>query len=84
MEVESNEHCKTIIKIVVAIALIFLVVLFIVQDVHADVFVYGSIYNYSEVVVPNNSYVHQGENISQGRYYDLSGVYGWSGLLANW
>lgn len=50
----------------------------------AQIFTYGSNYNYSEVVLPNNSYVHQGENISQGLCYDLSGVYGWSGILANW
>ena len=50
----------------------------------AAVFVYGSEYNYSEVVLPNNSYVHQGENISQGNYYDLNGVYGFSGILGHW
>lgn len=50
----------------------------------AQIFTYGSNYNYSEVVLPNNSYVHQGENISQGLCYDLSGVYGWSGILGNW
>jgi hypothetical protein len=56
----------------------------IVPRASAAVFVYGSEYNYSEVVLPNNSYVHQGENISQGNWYDLSGVCGWSGKWAHW
>jgi hypothetical protein len=41
-------------------------------------------FNYSINVLPNNSYVHQGENISQGNYYDLSGIYGFSGVVASW
>ena len=36
------------------------------------------------LVLPNNSYVHQGDNISQGNYYDLHGVYGFSGEVASW
>jgi hypothetical protein len=56
----------------------------IIPPASADVFVYGTNYNYSEVILPNNSYVHQGENISQGNYYDLTGVYGWSGELVHW
>jgi hypothetical protein len=40
--------------------------------------------NYSVNALPNNSYVHQGENISQGNYYDLSGIYGFSGVIASW
>lgn len=51
---------------------------------HAEVFSYGTNYDYSQVVLPEYSYVHQGENISQGYYYDLSGVYGFSGELAHW
>lgn len=47
-------------------------------------FSYGPNYNYSVNVLPNKSYVHQGENISQGNYYDLSGIYGFSGVLAWW
>ena len=47
-------------------------------------FTYGSNYNYSINVLPNNSYVHQGEDISQGNYYDLSGIYGFSGVLGWW
>ena len=50
----------------------------------ANTLYYGPNVNYSEVVLPNNSYVHQGENISQGNYYDLSGIYGFSGVLAHW
>jgi hypothetical protein len=57
---------------------------FIVSPVQGSVFVYGSVPNYSAVVLPNNSYVHQGENISQGNNYDLRGVYGFSGELAHW
>ena len=41
-------------------------------------------FNYSINVLPNNSYVHQGENISQGNYYDLSGIYGFSGVVVSW
>ena len=36
------------------------------------------------LVLPNNSYVHQGDNISQGNYYDLHGMYGFSGEVAHW
>lgn len=48
------------------------------------VFVFGPNYDHSAVVLPNNSYVHQGENISQNNYYDLSGIYGFSGVLGWW
>lgn len=64
------------------IASIFIIVFLFISS--ASAFSYGPNYNYSVNVLPNNSYVHQGENISQGNYYDLSGVYGWSGLLAHW
>ena len=50
----------------------------------AAIFTYGTSHNYSAVVLPDNSYVHQGENISQGLNYDLSGIYGFSGKLAWW
>lgn len=56
----------------------------LVPPVKGAVFVYGSVQNYSAVILPNNSYVHQGENISQNNYYDLRGVYGFSGELAHW
>jgi hypothetical protein len=59
-----------------------LAILFLAVPVFA--FSYGSNYNYSAVVEVNNSYVHQGQNISQGNYYDLSGVYGWTGILGHW
>ena len=36
------------------------------------------------MALPNNSYVHQGENITQGNYYDLRGIYGFSGELGHW
>lgn len=55
-----------------------------VVPAHAEIFTYGSNPNYSILVLPNASYVHQGENISQGYYYDLSGVYGFTGKLAHW
>jgi hypothetical protein len=67
-----------------AIAIAIFILFSLVGLATADVFVYGSNYNYSVNVLPNNSYVHQGENISQGLYYDLSGVYGWTGMLAHW
>ena len=51
---------------------------------YADVISYGPSYNYSEVILPNDSYVHQGENISQGNWYDLGGIYGFSGKIAHW
>ncbi len=54
------------------------------EETRVTLFSYGTRYNYSEVVLPNNSYVHQGENISQGKYYDLTGIYGFSGNVAMW
>ena len=70
--------------LIAAGALLIILISLIVPVASADVFVYGSEYNYSVNVLPNNSYVHQGENISQGNYYDLTGVYGFSGELAHW
>lgn len=73
------------VSVVLAIAGYSIAVICVCSShVLADVFVYGSEYNYSVNVLPNNSYVHQGENISQGCYYDLTGVYGWSGILGMW
>jgi len=66
-----------------AMALV-LMCLFATPPVSADVLVYGSYSNYSESVLPNTSYVHQGESIYQGGYYDLGGVYGFSGKLGWW
>jgi hypothetical protein len=68
----------------VAFIAFLLLVIFIASPAQADVFVFGSLDNYTPIVLPNNSYVHQGENISQGNYYDLTGVYGFSGTVANW
>ena len=65
-------------------AIVFIAVLLLCSSCSAEVLVFGSNYNYSEVVLPNNSYVHQGENISQGFFYDLSGVYGFTGTLGHW
>lgn len=56
----------------------------VIPPVDANVLIYGSVPNYSAIILPNNSYVHQGENISQRNYYDLRGVYGFSGELAHW
>jgi hypothetical protein len=67
----------------IGLLLIFLMSL-IIQPASASILIYGSEPNFSEVLLPNNSYVHQGENITQGNYYDLSGVYGFSGRLAHW
>jgi hypothetical protein len=73
------------IAILMAFALVLAIAVgLIVSPVSADVFIYGSLQNYSIAVLPNNSYVHQGENISQGYYYSLLGVYGFSGELAHW
>lgn len=69
--------------IVIAIALMIGIGV-LIPPANAEMFVYGSVPNYSAVIVPNNSYVMQGENISQGMYYDLRGVYGFSGQLAHW
>lgn len=91
MEMELKKyinHNKNEIRLnvfsVIAIVFSFIGFLLLIHPVSASVLVYGSNYNYSEVVLTNNSYVHQGENISQGYYYDLSGVYGWSGEVASW
>ena len=76
---------KKYLKTVIFWLLVFFGMLAVsAHPVLADVFVFGSLDNYTPVVLPNGSYVHQGENISQGDYYDLSGIYGWSGILANW
>jgi len=64
---------------IIAIAIIS----FITVPVSANITFFG-IPNYSEVVLPNNSYVHQGENISQGFFYDLTGIYGFSGKVGHW
>jgi hypothetical protein len=64
--------------------LLIVLIAFIIPNASADVISYGPSYNYSEVVLPNTSYVHQGENISQGDWYDLNGVYGFSGKVAHW
>jgi hypothetical protein len=62
----------------------FAALTFLVPSVSANIIYYGTELNYSVNVLPNNSYVHQGENISQGYWYDLSGVFGFSGVLASW
>jgi hypothetical protein len=72
-----------LILMLAGFALILLLGL-ITPHASAAMFVYGSAPNYSAVVLPNESYVHQGQNISQGNYYYLRGVYGFSGQLAHW
>jgi hypothetical protein len=75
----------TIIGAFITLGIIICVwILLFSTPVSGEIFIYGSEYNYSVNVLPNNSYVHQGENISQGSFYDLTGVYGWSGYLAMW
>jgi hypothetical protein len=82
---DNEEKAWFFISMLLASVLIMAIgCFFFAPSCSASVLVYGSNYNYSEVVLPNNSYVHQGENISQGYYYDLSGVYGWSGEVASW
>ena len=83
MAITSEAWVRVIILILLAIIACIFVDMFI-QSVSADVFVYGENPNFSAVVLPNNSYVHQGENISQGNYYDLTGIYGFSGVIAWW
>lgn len=80
----SGDTLIQLAKCLIASMLLLLFVWAAVGQASAEVFVYGSNQNYSEVVLPNNSYVHQGENISQGYCYDLSGVYGWTGILGHW
>ena len=86
MEVESQfDNIINGLRLSILILTILLVaVVVLITPSSAQIFTYGSNYNYSQVVLPNNSYVHQGENISQGRCYDLSGVYGFSGVIAHW
>ena len=51
----------------------------------ANTLYYGPEISYNASLTDaNNSYVHQGDNITQGNYYDLSGIYGFSGILAHW
>jgi hypothetical protein len=68
-----------LIMVICAVATVF-----IISTASASVISFGPNYNYSEVVLPNNSFVRQGENISQGYYYDLNGIYGFSGKIAHW
>ncbi len=81
---------KTVIPLLVICILVLCAMDYLCWPAKAEdssagtIFTYGPNYNYSENVLPNNSYVHQGENISQGDYYDLSGVYGFSGVLGWW
>jgi hypothetical protein len=79
-----KERTANILFIAVALVAWGAVFFLVFPPASADVFVYGSNPNYSAVILPNNSYVHQGENISQGNWYDLSGVAGFSGLFAYW
>jgi hypothetical protein len=72
------------VGLLIVIATGICIISFLFPSASAEVFVYGSQHNYSVNVIPNNSYVHQGDNISQGCYYDLTGVYGWSGYLGTW
>ena len=78
-----NKDLRFVIFSGVVVALIVLGLL-LIPPAKADIITFGSELNYSAVVLPNNSYVHQGENISQGNYYDLRGIYGFSGVVAHW
>ena len=82
MKLEIPNWLQVGLTMLAAVAI--LVILTFTAPVSAAIFTYGTNYNYSEVVLPNNSYVHQGENISQGYYYDMFGVYGFSGKVAHW
>jgi len=69
----------------ITLFLLLLAVIFAISHpVQAESPIGGPAPNYSESLLPNLSYVHQGENISQGNYYDLTGIYGFSGELAHW
>lgn len=72
------------IVLVVAAFAIILGIWMLSSTVDASNLTFGTPYNYSSVMRPEYSYVMQGDNISQGFYYDLSGVYGWSGILGSW
>jgi hypothetical protein len=72
------------IPIFLVAAMLLVIGMGLIYPVKADVFVYGSEHNYSVAMRPNNSYVYQMDNITQGNYYDLTGVYGFSGELAHW
>lgn len=63
--------------------LLLLGILLIVCPVHGAMLFYG-VPNYSVAIVPANGYVHQMDNITQNVYYDLSGIYGFSGRVAHW
>jgi hypothetical protein len=80
----ESDYKSLLIRAILLVSIVGIAVLiFVVGIADADIYFYG-LPNYSSVVLPNNSYVHQGENISQGNYYDLSGVYGFSGVIAHW
>jgi hypothetical protein len=80
---EYKGHWWIVALIIIALGLIIFLGIFC-PSASADVLIFGSTPNYSAVILPNNSYVMQGENISQGNHYDLRGVYGFSGELAHW
>jgi hypothetical protein len=85
MEINANYKGIWWILALMGIGIAFTILLcFLIPTVNGEMFVYGSAPNYSAVILTNNSYVHQGENISQGYFYDLRGVYGFSGELAHW
>jgi hypothetical protein len=84
METVTNRNPNKYAVVLIATAILVLIAVILVTPAKGDVFIYGSVPNYSAVTLPNNSYVHQGENITQGYYYDLSGIYGFSGKLAWW
>lgn len=72
------------IPVFLTIAILLVIGMGLIYPAKADVFVYGSELNYSVAMLPNNSYVHQMDNITQGNYYDLTGIYGFSGEIAHW
>jgi len=84
MKIDLKFILMTIESIGLGIGIAIFAFVLLSPHTSATVVVFGTNYNYSEVVLPNNSYVHQGENISQGYFYDLGGVYGFSGKLAHW
>lgn len=91
MTIENHElNDLLLFRLALGIIIFVLLISFVFRPVFAsdssagNVFVYGPNADFSQVVLPNNSYVHQGENISRGNYYDLSGVYGFSGVLCWW
>ena len=69
---------------VIIIGLLFFAILMVVSVSAISGATIQNILTIASMSCQTIRYVHQGENISQGNYYDLSGIYGFSGVVVSW